>query len=46
MKKAHRLLRGRYPLAILLAAGGAVAGAVAWIHGAAAEIRKRRDWCR
>jgi succinoglycan biosynthesis transport protein ExoP len=29
MKKAHRLLRGRYPLAIFLAAAGAAAGAVA-----------------
>ena len=28
MTKAHRLLRGRYPLAITLAAAGAVAGAV------------------
>jgi capsular exopolysaccharide synthesis family protein len=29
MKKAHRLLRGRYPLAIFLAAAGAISGAVA-----------------
>jgi succinoglycan biosynthesis transport protein ExoP len=29
MKKAHRLLRGRYPLVIFLAAAGAVAGSVA-----------------
>jgi polysaccharide biosynthesis transport protein len=28
MKKAHRLLRGRYPLVILLAAAGAIAGGV------------------